>query len=62
MPLVEIKYFNALIDNKPYGTFPMKMKQWNLANDESNSNYDVGTRTIYGAEVLKYNLCDCNDA
>ena len=27
MPLVEIKYFNALIDNKPFFDKPVKTKQ-----------------------------------
>ena len=27
MPLVEIKYFNALIDNKPFFDQPVKNKQ-----------------------------------
>ena len=30
-------------------------------NDQSNANYDVGNETIYNTEVVKSNLCDCND-
>ena len=37
-------------------------KTWNVVNDQSNSNYDVGNEIIYNAEVLKSNLCDNNDA
>ena len=35
---------------------------WDIANDQSNSNYDVGNEIIYNTEVLKSNLCDYNDA
>ena len=30
-------------------------RKWNIVNDLSNANYDVGN------EVLKSNLCDYND-
>ena len=33
-----------------------------IVNDQSNTNYDVGNEIIYNAVVLKFNLCDCNDA
>ena len=36
-------------------------KTWNIVNDQSNSNYDVGNEIIYNTEVLKSNLCDNND-
>ena len=38
------------------------MRKWNIVNDQSNSNYDVGNENIYNKEVLKYNLCNYNDA
>ena len=34
----------------------------NIANDQSNTNYDVGNEIIYNTEVLKSNLCNYNDA
>ena len=37
-------------------------RKWNLVNDQSNANYDVGHEAIYNTEVLKSNLCDQNDA
>ena len=36
--------------------------KWNILNDQSHANYDVGNEVIYNTEVLKSNLCDCNDA
>ena len=37
-------------------------RKWNIVNDQSNANYDVGNAIIYNAKVLKSNLCDYNDA
>ena len=37
-------------------------KKWNIANDLSNANYNVGNEIIYSTEVLKYNFCDYNDS
>ena len=37
-------------------------RKWNLVNDLSNANYDVGNEIIYNAEVLKYILRDYNNA
>ena len=36
-------------------------RKWNIANDQSNSNYDVGNAIIYNTEVLKSNLCHFNN-
>ena len=36
-------------------------RQWNIVNDQSNANYDVGNKIIYNTEVLKSNLCIKND-
>ena len=36
-------------------------RKWNIANDQSNVNYDVGNEIIYNTEILKSNLCDYND-
>ena len=33
-----------------------------IVHDQSNANYDAGQEIIYNTEVLKSNLCDCNDA
>ena len=37
-------------------------RKWNMVNDQSNANYDIGNKIIYNTEVLKSNLCDYNDA
>ena len=36
-------------------------KKWNIVNDQSSANFDVGNEIIYNTEVLKSNLCDFND-
>ena len=33
-------------------------RKWNIVNNQSNANHDVGKKIIYNAEVLKSNLCD----
>ena len=45
MPLVEIKDFNALIDNKPFFDQPVKSKQKTfekLIEMSNNDNYTTG--------------------
>ena len=37
-------------------------RKWNIVNYQSNGNYDIGNEIIYNTKVLKYNLCDYNDA
>ena len=37
-------------------------RKWNIVNDETNGNYDVGNKMIYNTEGLKSNLRDYNDA
>ena len=37
-------------------------RKWNIVNDNSNANYDLGNQIKYNAEVLKSNLCDYSDA
>ena len=37
-------------------------RKQNIANDQSNANYDVGHEIMYSTEVLKSNLCDYNSA
>ena len=34
---------------------------WNIASDQSNANYSVGSKIIYSAEVPKSILWDYND-
>ena len=36
-------------------------RKWNIANDQSNANYDVGNKIIYSTEVSKSNLYNYND-
>ena len=38
------------------------IRKWNIANDQSNANYDVGNQIIYNTDVLKSDLCDYNNA
>ena len=38
------------------------LRKWNIANDQSNTNYDVGNEIIYNTEVLKSNFCNCKEA
>ena len=37
-------------------------RKWNIVNDNSKTNYDVGSETIYNTDDLKSNLCNYNDA
>ena len=37
-------------------------RKWNIVNDQSNANYDVGNEIVLNTEVLKSNLYDYNDA
>ena len=37
-------------------------RKWNIVNDQSKVNYDLGNKIIYNAEVLKFNLCDYANA
>ena len=46
---------NEASDSK-FGT-----RKWNIANDNSKTNYGTGSEIIYNTEVLKSNLCDYKD-
>ena len=37
-------------------------RKCDIVYDQWNANYNVGNDVIYDTEVLKSNLCDCNDA
>ena len=37
-------------------------RKWNIVNNNSTANYDVGNEIIYYTEVFKCNLCDYNSA
>ena len=37
-------------------------RKWNIVNGNSNSNYAAANEISYNTEILKYNLCDYNDA
>ena len=37
-------------------------RKWNIANDQSITNYHVTIEIIYNTEVLKSTVCDYNDA
>ena len=37
-------------------------RKWNIFSDQPNPYYDDENEITYNTEVLKCNLCDCNDA
>ena len=37
-------------------------RKWNMTNDQSNTNYDVGKKFVYNTHVLKSNLGNYNNA
>ena len=37
-------------------------RKWNIANDNSNSNYAASNKINHNTKILKSNLCDYNDA
>ena len=37
-------------------------RQWNIVNDQSNPNYNMGNEIIYNTEILKSNLGDYTDS
>ena len=37
-------------------------RKWNVVNDQSNANYDVGKEIIHKTEILKSNLSDYKHA
>ena len=53
------KILNLL--NEPNGS-KFVTRKWNIVNDQSKANYDVGNAVIYNTEVFETNLCDYNDA
>ena len=42
--------------------FKYVTRKWNIVNDNTNANYDEVNGIIYNTEVLKFNLCDYNNA
>ena len=52
-----LKILNSL--NEPNDS-KFVTRQWNIVNDQSNANHDVGNGIIYSTKVS--NLCDYNDA
>ena len=53
------KILNSLNEANDY---KIVARKWNIANDQSNANYDVGNEIICYTKVLKYSLCYYNDA
>ena len=37
-------------------------RKWNIVNDNSKTNYDVSNEITSNTEVLKFNICDYNNA
>ena len=37
-------------------------REWNIANENSESNYHATNEISYNTEIFKSNLCDCSDA
>ena len=59
MPLIEIKDFNALIDNKPFLDHPVKNKQEayeNLIKMSRNDNYTTGNLLDFSYHQNYYKL------
>ena len=56
-----IKYQKILNLLNEAGDCKFMTRKWNIVNDQSNANYDVGNEIIYNTDI-KSNLCDCNDA
>ena len=36
-------------------------RKWNIVNDQSSKNHDVGNKIIYKTGVLKFNFYNYND-
>ena len=56
---MEHKKILKLLNNKYDSTF--LSRKWNIVNDNSRMNYDVGEEITYNTKVLKSNLCDYNN-
>ena len=41
---------------------PSNSRKWNIFNDQSNANYDVGNAITYYTKVSKSNTCDYSNA
>ena len=57
---MEHKKILNLLNDANYSKFVTR--KWNIVNDLSHANYEVGNEIIYNKEFLKSNLCDYNDA
>ena len=53
------KVLNLL--NEP-SRYKFMRRKSNIANDQSNANYEVGNEIIYNTEVLKSNLFDFSNS
>ena len=53
------KVLNLL--NEP-SRYKFMTRKSNIANDQSNANYEVGNEIIYNTEVLKSNLFDFSNS
>ena len=47
--------------NEP-NVFKFVTRKWNMVNNKSDANHDLGYEIIYNTEVLKSNLRDYNSA
>ena len=56
---MEHKKILKLLNNKYDSKF--LSRKWNIVNDNSRMNYDVGDEITYNTKVLKSNLCDYNN-
>ena len=52
----KLNLFNDANDSK------FVTRKWSIVNNDSEANYDAGNEITYNTEVLKSNLCDCNNA
>ena len=57
---MEHKKILNLLNNKNDSKF--LSRKWNIVNDNSRMNYDVGDVITYDTKLLKSNLCDYSNA
>ena len=57
-----MEYQKILISFNEASDTKFVTRKWNIVNDQSNANCDIGNETFCKKEVLKSNRCDYNDA
>ena len=57
-----MEYSKVLNLLKEPSRYKFMTRKSNIANDQSNANYEVGNEIIYNTEVLKSNLFDFSNS